>query len=235
MTSCPAQQSQIWSFPSANQIELNSGSNTGTGILTFTISKRVDNVYDFASGGSSNDGRIIQVRDSDITDLTVGMTITGQNIASPGTNTILSFPSGSSNRFVTALGPNTDNGQRLAFTPEQVCSSTGSYFTLKNTGDITINSMSINQTGTALSGGDTITWSTCGGTWNESSGTCTGAPTSILTTTSSSGAQQLALTLVPGAWARVQAVSTPAGASATLNISVSVSTSDLRAATSSNA
>ena len=188
-----------------------------------------------ASGGSSNDGRIIQVRDSDITDLTVGMTITGQNIASPGTNTILSFPSGSSNRFVTALGPNTDNGQRLAFTPEQVCSSTGSYFTLKNTGDITINSMSINQTGTALSGGDTITWSTCGGTWNESSGTCSGAPTSILTTTSSSGAQQLALTLAPGAWVRVQTVSTSASASATLNISVSVSTSDLRAATNTNA
>jgi hypothetical protein len=226
---------RIKSFPSANQIELNSGSNTGTGILTFTISKRVSSVSDYASGAPSNDGRSIQVTNSDISDLEVGMTIRGSNIANSGNNSIISIPTSPPRTFITASGTNTDSNQYLAFTPAQVCSPASSYFTLKNTGDITINSMSITQTGTALSGGNTITWSTCSGTWTEAAGTCSVAPTSILTTTSSSGAQQLALTLAPGAWVRVEAESNPAGASATLNISVSVSTSDLRAATNTNA
>lgn len=234
--STPTSSTQrIKSFPSANQIELNSGSNTGTGILTFTISKRVSSVSDYALGAPSNDGRSIRVTNSDISDLEVGMTITGSNIADSGNNSIISIPTSSSRTFITATGTNTDSNQYLAFTPVQVCSSASSYFTLKNTGNITINSMSITQTGTALSGGNTITWYACSGTWNEASDTCSVTPTSILTTTSSSGAQQLTLALVPGAWARVQAVSTPAGASATLNISVSVSTSDLRAATNTNA
>jgi uncharacterized protein (DUF2237 family) len=175
------------------------------------------------------------VTNSDISDLEVGMTITGSNIANSGNNSIISIPTSPSRTFITATGTNTDSNQYLAFTPVQVCSSASSYFTLKNTGEITINSMSITQSGTALSGGDTITWSTCAGTWNEAAGTCSVAPNSILTTTSTSGEQQLSLTLAPGASVRVQAESTPAGASATLNISVSVSTTDLRTATSTNA
>ena len=224
---------RIKSFPSANQIELNSGTNTGTGTLTFTISKRVSSVSDYASGAPSNDGRVIKVSNSDISDLTTGMIIRGQNIASSGTNSILLFP-GATQTFVTSAGTNTDSNQYLAFTPAQVCSSAGSYFTVKNTGDIAINSMSIAQSGTSLSGGNTITWSTCSGVSDEAAGTCSITPTTILTTTSSSGTQQLITSLAPNAWIRVRAVSTPAGAGLTLAVNVSVATSDLRAATTSN-
>ena len=216
-----------------NKIELDSGGNTGTGTLTFTISKEVDNVSDFASGGSSNDGRIIKVKDSDITDLTVGMTITG-DIASSGTNTIISIPASPTRTFITATGTNTDNNQYLAFTPAQVCTSTSSYFTVKNTGDIAINSMSITQSGTSLSSGNTTTWTTCSGLSDEAAETCSVAPTTILTATSASGAQQLNVPLAPNAWIRVRAVSSAAGAGLTLSVSVSVATSDLRTGINTN-
>ena len=232
----PANNSQrILSFPDgANgfRIELRYGTSTsasGTS-LTFTIAKELNSLFDAVAGGT-NDRKGVQIQET-TSDLVVGMTVRGNNIVNSGTNTIASITT--SNRFITTSGPNTDNNQIMAFDYAPTCTYS-SFFTLKNTGDISINSMSITQSGTALSGGNTITWTTCGGTWTEAAGTCSIAPTSILTTTSSSGAQQLTLTLAPGAWVRVQAASTPAGASATLNISVSVSTSDLRAATNTNA
>ena len=226
---------RIGSFPDGPngfRIQFTSGTSSSASgtILTFTIAKQLVSVFDSVSGGS-NDAKGVVFTGS-ATDLVVGMTVRGSNIASSGTNTIASLPS--ADRFVTSIGPNSDSNQIIAFGNASTCTYF-SFFTLKNTGDITINSMSITQTGTALSGGNTITWSTCAGTWNEAAGTCSVAPTSILTTTSSSGAQQLTLTLAPGASVRVEAESTPAGASATLNISVSVSTTDLRTATNTNA
>jgi hypothetical protein len=226
---------RIGSFPDGPngfRIQFTSGTSSSASgtTLTFTIAKQLNRVFDSVSGGS-NDRRGIETIET-TSDLEVGMTVRGSGINNSGSNTISAITT--ADRFITATGTNTDNNQILAFSNASVCTYF-SFFTLKNTGDITINSMSITQSGTALSGGDTITWSTCAGTWNEAAGTCSGASNSILTTTSTSGAQQLTLTLAPGAWVRVQAESTPAGASATLNISVSVSTTDLRTATNTNA
>jgi hypothetical protein len=225
----------IQSFPDGTngfRIQLSNGTSTSASgtILTFTIGKQLNRVFDSVSGGA-NDRKGIETIET-TSDLVVGMTVRGNNFTNSGTNTITAITT--SIRFIVASGPTTDNNQILAFSNAPTCTYS-SFFTLKNTGDISINSMSITQSGTALSGGNTITWSTCGGTWTEAAGTCSVTPTSILTTTSTSGAQQLTLTLAPGAWVRVEAESTPAGASATLNISVSVSTSDLRARTDTNA
>jgi len=226
---------RIASFPDGSsgfRIQLSNGTSTtasGT-TITFTIAKQLNRVFDSVSGGT-NDKKGIETIET-TSDLVVGMTVRGNNLSNSGTNTIAAITT--ANRFVTATGPNTDNNQIIAFSNAPTCTYS-SFFTLKNTGDISINSMTITQTGTALSGGNTITWSTCSGTWTEAAGTCSVTPTSILTTTSSSGAQQLTLTLAPGASLRIEAESTPAGASATLAISVSVSTSDLRAATNTNA
>jgi len=226
---------RIQSFPDgANgfRIRLTSGTSTSTSgtILTFTIGKQLNKVFDSVSGGT-NDRKGIETIET-TADLVAGMTVRGSGINNSGSNTIAVITT--ANRFITATGTNSDDNQILAFSNASVCTYS-SFFTLKNTGDLSINSMSITQTGSALSGGNTITWSTCGGTWNEAAGTCSVTPTSILTTTSSSGAQQLTLTLAPGAWVRVEAESTPAGVSATLAISVSVSTTDLRTATNTNA
>lgn len=226
---------RIQNFPdgaSGFRIQLANGTSTSVSgtTLTFTIGKQLNRVFDSVSGGT-NDRKGIETIET-TSDLVVGMTVRGSNLSNSGTNTITAITT--SIRFITASGPNTDNNQILAFSSAPTCTYS-SFFTLKNTGDVSINSMSITQIGTALSGGNTITWSTCGGTWTEAAGTCSVTPTSILTTTSSSGAQQLILTLAPGSWVRVEAESTPAGASATLNISVSVSTTDLRAATNTNA
>lgn len=226
---------RIISFPdgaSGFRIQLANGTSTsGSGTtLTFTIGKQLNKVFDSVPGGT-NDKKGIETVET-TSDLVVGMTVRGSNLSNSGTNTITAITT--SIRFITASGPNTDNNQILAFSSAPTCIYS-SFFTLKNTGDVSINSMSITQSGTALSGGNTITWSTCGGTWTEAAGTCSVAPTSILTTTASSGAQQLTLSLAPGSWVRVEAESSPAGALATLNISVSVTSSDLRAATNSNA
>jgi hypothetical protein len=225
----------IQSFPdgaSGFRIQLSNGTSTSASgtTITFTIAKQLNRIFDAVSGGT-NDQKGIETKET-TSDLVVGMTVRGNNIANSGTNTITAITT--SIRFIVASGPNNDNNQTLAFSNAPTCTYF-TFFTIKNTGDITINSMSITQSGTALSGGNTITWSTCNGTWTEAAGTCSVTPTSILTTTSSSGAQQLTLALTPGASVRVQAVSTPAGASATLNISVSVSTSDLRTATATSA
>jgi len=226
---------RIASFPDgANgfRIQLANGTSTSASgtTLTFTIGKQLNRVFDSVSGGT-NDGKGIETIET-TSDLVVGMTVRGNNLTNSGTNTITAITT--SIRFIVASGPTTDNNQILAFSNAPTCTYS-TFFTLKNTGDLSINSMSITQTGTALSGGNTITWYTCGGTWTEAAGTCSVTPTSILTTTSSSGAQQLTLSLAPGASLRIEAESTPAGASATLAISVSVSTSDVRAARNSNA
>ena len=226
---------RIASFPDgANgfRIQLANGTSTSASgtTLTFTIAKQLNRVFDSVSGGT-NDRKGIETIET-TSDLVLGMTVRGNNLTNSGTNTITAITT--SIRFIVASGPTTDNNQILAFSNAPTCTYS-TFFTLKNTGDLPINSMSITQTGTALSGGNTITWSTCSGTWTEAAGTCSVTPTSILTTTSSSGAQQLTLTLAPGAWVRVEAESTPAGASATLNISVSVATTDVRAATNTNA
>ena len=222
---------RIKTLLSGNRIELTSGINTSVSgtVLTFTVAKQLNKVFDSVAGGT-NDRKLIETFET-VTDLVVGMVLRGTNIINTGTNTIASFTT--SNRFITAAGPNTDSNQIIAFSIAPVCTSS-SFFTLKNTGDLAINSMSITQTGTALSTGNTITWSTCSGTWTESTGACSTAPVTVLTTTSSSGAQQLALPLSPGQSVRIQTILTPASGSTTLNISVSVSTTDLVAATTSN-
>jgi hypothetical protein len=113
-------------------------------------------------------------------------------------------------------------------------SGSGSGFLyLKNTGDFTLVSMRITQSGTVLSGGNTVTWSTCGGVWTGT--VCSISPATILTTTSSSGAQQLSLSLAPGGYVKVRAVSSPSGGLGTLSVSVSVSTSDLASAMNTSA
>ena len=222
---------RIKTLLSGNRIELTSGINTSVSgtVLTFTVAKQLNKVFDSVAGGT-NDRKLIETVET-VTDLVVGMVLRGTNIINTGTNTIVSFST--SNRFVTATGPNTNSNQIIAFSTAPVCKSS-SFFTLKNTGDLAINSMSITQTGTALSTGKTLTWSTCSGTWTESTGACSTTPVTVLTTTSSSGAQQLTLALSPGQSVRIQTILTPASGSTTLNISVSVSTTDLAPATTSN-
>ena len=217
--------------PNGFRIRFASGTSTtpsGT-VLTFTIAKQIDNTLDSNSSGT-NDRKRIQTIET-VSELEVGMTVRGSNIANSGTNTIVSFPSGSNDEFITASGPNIDNAQIIAFSNATVCTYF-SLFYLRNTGDTSINSMSITQTGSAVNGTNTITWSTCSGSWSGS--TCSGSEAAILTATTISP-QQLTRTLAPmeGVW--IRAVSSPAGSGATLNISVSVSTSDLRAATNTNA
>ncbi len=235
LNSTPSSTSRrIDSFPDGPdgfRIRFSSGTSTSASgtVLTFTIAKQMNVIFDSVSGGS-NDGKGIETI-QDITDLAVGMILRGSNINGSGTNTITSITT--SRRFITATGPNTDSNQIIAFSSVSVCTST-SFFTLKNTGDFAINSMSISQTGTAVSAGNTLTWSTCSGTWTESTGACSGTISSILTTTSSSGEQQLSLALTSGQSVRVKTHLTPASGSTTLNISVSVSTTDLASATTSN-
>jgi len=234
-TSPSSNSRRISSFPDGPdgfRIRFSNGTSTtpsGT-TLTFTVAKQLTAIFDSVSGGA-NDGLGIETIE-DVTDLTVGMVIRGSNINNSGTNTITSITT--SKRFITATGPNTDSNQIIAFSSPAVCSSSG-FFTLKNTGDLAIDSMSITQTGTAVSAGNTLTWSTCSGTWTESTGSCSTTPVTVLTTTSSSGEQQLALALSPGQSVRIKTHLTPESGSTTLNISVSVSTSDLSPATTSNA
>ncbi|MBF8251813.1 MAG: hypothetical protein HW379_155 [Actinobacteria bacterium] len=222
---------RIKTLLSGNRIELTNGTSTSASgsTLTFTVAKRLNKVRDSVTGGV-NDRKEIETVES-VSDLVVGMVLRGANIFNSGTNTIVALTA--SNRFDTATGPNTDSNQIIAFTSPSGCTSS-SFFTLKNTGDLAINSMSITQTGTALSAGNTLTWSTCSGTWTESTGACSTTAVTVLTTTSSSGAQQLTLALTPGQSVRIKTHLTPASGSTTLNISVSVSTSDLSPATTSN-
>lgn len=223
---------RIKTLLSGNRIELTNGTSTSASgtVLTFTIGKRLNRVRDSVSGGV-NDRKEIETIEP-VSDLIVGMVLRGANIFNSGTNTVAELIS--SNRFDSATGPNTDSNQIIAFTSPSGCTSS-SFFTLKNTGDLAINSMSITQTGTAVNAGNTLTWSTCSGTWTESTGVCSATISSILTTTSTSGTQQLALPLAPGQSVRIKTHLTPASGSTTLNISVSVSTSDLTPATTSNA
>lgn len=230
-TSPASSVQRIKTLLSGNRIELVNGTSTSASgtQLTFTVGKQLNRVFDSVSGGS-NDKKGIETIET-VSDLAVGMILRGSSLSNSGTNTIVSFST--TTRFITATGPNTDANQIIAFTSPSVCTSS-SYFTLKNTGDFAINSMSITQTGTAVSAGNTLTWSTCSGTWSESTGGCSGTISSILTTTSVSGAQQLSVALSPGQSARIQTALTPASGSTTLNISVSVSTTDLVVATTSN-
>ena len=229
-----ASSRRIESFPGGPTgftIRFSNGTSTtpsGT-VLTFTIAKQIDKTLDSNSSGT-NDRKRIQTIET-VSDLTVGMTVRGTNIANSGTNTIVSFPSGSNFQFITTSGPNIESGQIIAFSNTTVCTYF-SLFYLKNTGDISINSMSITQTGSAVNGTNTITWSTCSGSWSGS--TCSGSEVSILTATTISP-QQLTRTLAPleGVW--IRAISSPAGSGATLNVGVSVSTSDLAPATNNNA
>lgn len=222
---------RIKTLLSGNRIELTSGANTSVSgtVLTFTVGKQVNKITDSVSGGT-NDRQLVETFET-IADLTVGLVLRGANIANSGTNTIASITT--NYRFVTATGPNTDGNQIIAFTSPSTCTSYG-FFTLKNTGDLAIDSMSITQTGTAVSAGNSLTWLTCSGTWSESTGACSTTPVTVLTTTSASGAQQLALPLTAGQSIRVKTDLTPASGSTTLNISVSVATTDLAAATISN-
>jgi len=201
------------------------------------------------NNSSSGTADTVKIQDLDkFNKLKVGMLVQelvngaiGTRIANSGTNVIKEKLTDGSKRIVLTNGGNsTLRYGELLFNNFCPGTSSGSntgraFFTIKNTGDLLVNSMSVTQTGTALSGGNSVTWSICGGLWNESTGACSASITSLLTTTSISGNQLLSLSLAPGDYVRVRAESSPAGGTATLNISISVSTSDLRAATSTTA
>ena len=199
------------------------------------------------NNSSTGTADVVRIQDiNKFNNLKVGMLVQelvngeiGSRIANSGTNKIKEKIMDGTQRIVLTNGGNSTlkYGELLFnnFCPGSGSSSSSGFFTLKNTGDFAINSMSITQTGTAVSAGNTLTWSTCSGTWTESTGACSTTPVTVLTTTSSSGAQQLILALSPGQSVRIKAHQTPASGSTTLNISVSVATSDLAPATASNA
>ena len=188
------------------------------------------------SDSSFGTNDVVRIQDtSKYAKLNVGMLVQeyvggviGSRISNSGINRIAEKLS--DNRIRLTYGGNSTlrYGELLFnnFCPSSGSSGGRAFFTLKNSGTVDLKSMSIAQTGSALSG-NTITWTTCGGTWNESNGTCSGSTTVILTTSSTS-AQTLSLDLTTGDWVRVRAVSAPAGGGSALNVSVIVSTADFK-------
>ncbi len=180
------------------------------------------------------------------TALAVGMTVTGVGIVSSGTNTITAVDN-ARQQVTLRLGPNTSaNFTTLKFST--ACPGAGvtssaldGFFTIENSGSIAIQTLAITQTVTVTTT-NSIKLQTCnvGGAgtasaaWNENAGTCAGTINTIMTTTSANSPQTVSGYSMPlsiGGDVRVRALSTQANKTTT--ISVSVATTNTRAATNS--
>lgn len=109
------------------------------------------------------------------------------------------------------------------------------YFNVNNTKPLNLVSFGISQT-VSSSGSDTITLQRCAGTWTEATGVCSGAITTIVTTTvggtSAITNVPVALTATTGT-ARLRALATINGITSTISVSVR-GASDLRAPIETN-
>ena len=195
--------------------------------------------------GWSNSSRRVGLQTA-TTALAVGMTVTGTGIVSSGTNTISAIDNGNQQVTLT-LGPNTSaNYTTLKFSTPcpgggVTSSSLDAYFTIQNSGNTPIQTLSITQTVT-VTASNSIKLQTCNvagtGTtsaaWNENTGTCAGTINTIMTTTNTNSPQTVSAYSIPisvGGDVRIRAVSTQAGK--TTRISVSASTTDVRASRNS--
>ena len=198
------------------------------------------------SGWSSSSKRVkLQTA---TTSLYAGMTVSGTGITSSGTNTVALVDNVNSQVTLT-LGPNTSPSYTtLKFSTPcpgggTTSSSLDAYFTVQNSGNVDIQTLSITQTVTVTSS-NSIKLQTCniGGAgtasaaWNENTGTCAGTINTIMTTTSSNSPQTVSgysMPLIVGADVRIRALSTQA--LKTSVISITILNSNIRTATNTNA
>ena len=171
-----------------------------------------------------------------ITNLVVGMTVTGTGITNSGTNTISNINVGRL-EITLSSGPNTStSGTQLLFN-SGVCTY-DQYLSINNRGVTDMNSFTLITTSTSTSGKSIALQACTGGTWNETTDLCSGT-ISTLTTTIGSGtganspqSSHISISIAQGGNLRLRALSTQSGAS--LTVGIQVARANLRASASTN-
>ena len=138
---------------------------------------------------------------------------------------------------VVPVATNTSTGPLTSYVMTGIARDTsttkGTYFSIRKLGTLQTISMSITQTTTGT-GSYTVPLQYCTGTWTETTGACSGTVTTIMTNTNASSlTQTFTFTLAANASLRARVQYVKSGGAATVNstISISVSRSDVRAAT----